>query len=374
MFNIYIEQQKWDTRSQGSFHIITNLPDHYRAWMELANDLPNLIESRKLRDLVHKMPVLSTHLLNSPQELRLAHLALGFITMGYVWQEGQHAPAKILPRALAVPYWVVSRRLGLPAVLTYADSVLSNWKLRDPSKGIEIGNMDLVISLPGGGSCRGFFLVSLLVEMAASSGIKVGIVSCSVPFPLFNQLVMLIVTACAAILRKLTVCGLYYFRWRDNPMLPEGLVYEGVSNEPVLLSGGSAAQSTAIQCFDALLGIQHDNESGAFLTRMRDYMPPAHRQLIETLSDCPSLRDFILSCANPDLKQAFNDCVLALEDLRTYHVSAVTKYIVVPANRAQETGHSDRGAGDKLDATGTGGSSLLVFLKSVRDTTRKVLI
>uniref|UniRef100_A0A667YFV1 Indoleamine 2,3-dioxygenase 1 n=1 Tax=Myripristis murdjan TaxID=586833 RepID=A0A667YFV1_9TELE len=330
-------------------------PYHYRAWMELANDLPNLIESRKLRDLVHKVRM--------SKELRLAHLALGFITMGYVWQEGQHAPAKILPRALAVPYWVVSRRLGLPAVLTYADSVLSNWKLRDPSK-----NMDLVISLPGGGSCRGFFLVSLLVEMAASSGIKVGIVSCS------SQLVMLIVTACAAILRKLTVCGLYYFRWRDNPMLPEGLVYEGVSNEPVLLSGGSAAQSTAIQCFDALLGIQHDNESGAFLTRMRDYMPPAHRQLIETLSDCPSLRDFILSCANPDLKQAFNDCVLALEDLRTYHVSAVTKYIVVPANRAQETGHSDRGAGDKLDATGTGGSSLLVFLKSVRDTTRKVLI
>uniref|UniRef100_A0A667XWJ2 Indoleamine 2,3-dioxygenase 1 n=1 Tax=Myripristis murdjan TaxID=586833 RepID=A0A667XWJ2_9TELE len=355
---------------------------HYRAWMELANDLPNLIESRKLRDLVHKMPVLSTHLLNSPQELRLAHLALGFITMGYVWQEGQHAPAKILPRALAVPYWVVSRRLGLPAVLTYADSVLSNWKLRDPSK-----NMDLVISLPGGGSCRGFFLVSLLVEMAASSGIKVGIVMHAVenkdPASVNRGLLDLtaslkkmkeIFKLMHPILRKLTVCGLYYFRWRDNPMLPEGLVYEGVSNEPVLLSGGSAAQSTAIQCFDALLGIQHDNESGAFLTRMRDYMPPAHRQLIETLSDCPSLRDFILSCANPDLKQAFNDCVLALEDLRTYHVSAVTKYIVVPANRAQETGHSDRGAGDKLDATGTGGSSLLVFLKSVRDTTRKVLI
>uniref|UniRef100_A0A667Y764 Indoleamine 2,3-dioxygenase 1 n=1 Tax=Myripristis murdjan TaxID=586833 RepID=A0A667Y764_9TELE len=358
----------------------TNLPDHYRAWMELANDLPNLIESRKLRDLVHKMPVLSTHLLNSPQELRLAHLALGFITMGYVWQEGQHAPAKILPRALAVPYWVVSRRLGLPAVLTYADSVLSNWKLRDPSK-----NMDLVISLPGGGSCRGFFLVSLLVEMAASSGIKVGIVMHAVENkdPASVNRGLLDLTASLKKMKeifklmhrkKLTVCGLYYFRWRDNPMLPEGLVYEGVSNEPVLLSGGSAAQSTAIQCFDALLGIQHDNESGAFLTRMRDYMPPAHRQLIETLSDCPSLRDFILSCANPDLKQAFNDCVLALEDLRTYHVSAVTKYIVVPANRAQETGHSDRGAGDKLDATGTGGSSLLVFLKSVRDTTRKVLI
>lgn len=41
------------------------------------------------------MPVLSPHHLTSHRELRLAHLALGFITMGYVWQEGQHAPAQV---------------------------------------------------------------------------------------------------------------------------------------------------------------------------------------------------------------------------------------------------------------------------------------
>lgn len=45
-------------------------------------------------------------------------------------------------------------------------------------------------------------------------------------------------------------------------MLPRGLLYEGVSNEPILLSGGSAAQSSAIQCFDALLCIQHEGETG----------------------------------------------------------------------------------------------------------------
>lgn len=34
-------------------------------------------------------------------------------------------------------------------------------------------NMDLIFSFPGGESCKGFFIVSLLVEMAASSGIRV---------------------------------------------------------------------------------------------------------------------------------------------------------------------------------------------------------
>lgn len=42
-----------------------------------------------------QMPVLSPHHLNSHRELRLAHLALGFISMGYVWQEGRHAPAQV---------------------------------------------------------------------------------------------------------------------------------------------------------------------------------------------------------------------------------------------------------------------------------------
>lgn len=45
--------------------------------------------------MMFQMPVLSPHHLTSHRELRLAHLALGFITMGYVWQEGQHAPAQV---------------------------------------------------------------------------------------------------------------------------------------------------------------------------------------------------------------------------------------------------------------------------------------
>ncbi|XP_030604435.1 indoleamine 2,3-dioxygenase 2-like [Archocentrus centrarchus] len=370
---------------------LAHLPDYYQVWLDLANNLTHLIESRKLRDLVHKMPVLSPHLLSSHRELRLAHLALGFISMGYVWQEGQHAPAQILPKALAWPFWLISRRLGLPPILTYADSVLANWKLKDPTGDMNIGNMDLIFSFPGGDSCRGFFIVSMLVEMAASPGImgalevmhaikisnltaiKNGLIKVTQSLKTMKENFKLMHNHVepAAFHGKLRI---FVSGWRDNPMLPRGVLYEGVSDEPILLSGGSAAQSSAIQCFDALLCIQHEDETGAFLTRMREYMPPAHRQLIETLSACPSLRDFILSCSSSDLCHTYNSCVSALVDLRNYHLNTVAKYIIVPGNHAQSMGCPFRGVGTALNTTGTGGSNLVVFLKSVRNTTQKALI
>lgn len=113
---------------------------------------------------------------------------------------------------------------------------------------------------------------------------------------------------------------------------------------------------------------------GAFLTRMRDYMLPAHRQLIDTLFVCPSLRNFILSCSCFDLCQAYNFCVSALVDLRNYHLSIVAKYIIMPGARARAMGCPLRGVGNMLNTTGTGGSNLMVFLKSVRNTTQKALI
>ncbi|KFQ37621.1 Indoleamine 2,3-dioxygenase 2, partial [Mesitornis unicolor] len=295
------------------------LPAPYGPWMELARDLPQLIAAHQLRTRVHQMPLLSTQHLHGHEELHLAHLVLSFITMGYVWQEGEQGAAEVLPRNLAIPFWEVSQALGLPPILTHADLVLANWKRKDPSGPLEIENLDPIISLPGGQSLRGFVLVTLLVEKAAVPGIKAVVDAGGAVVRrdeetlhrALRELAEAIGDMSGALKRMhdyvdpavfYTVIRIFLSGWKDNPAVRAGLRYEGVSEEPLALSGGSAAQSTVLHAFDELLGIRHRQESAAFLLRMRDYMPWPHRAFVEELRRAPSLRHHVLRSGDARLR------------------------------------------------------------------------
>ncbi|ELV12457.1 Indoleamine 2,3-dioxygenase 1 [Tupaia chinensis] len=331
------------------------------------------------------LPMLSVDDLQGHRAQRLAHLALGYITMAYVWGQGDGDVRKVLPSNIAIPYCRLSEKLGLPPILVYADCVLANWKKKDPD-----GNMEILFSFPGGDCSKGFFLVSLLVEIAAASAIKV------IP-TIFNavqhqdrdtlQKALLDTASCLhkalEVFHQIhdyvdpklffNVLRIYLSGWKGNPQLPDGLLYEGVWDTPRKCAGGSAAQSSIFQCFDVLLGIQQrdSGESAAeFLQDMRTYMPPAHRDFIRSLESGPSVRKFVLSEEDAGLQEAYDKCVNALVSLRSYHLQIVTKYVVIPARQqskgdkvAEEQGHK-----------GTGGTSLMNFLKSVRSTTMKSLL
>ncbi|KAI4529567.1 hypothetical protein MG293_020245 [Ovis ammon polii] len=147
---------------------LEELPHPYDAWISIARNLPELINNNQLRVEVEKLAKLSIDGLRGHKAQRLAHLVLGYITMAYVWGRGDEDIRKVLPSNIAVPYCQLSEKLGLPPILLYADCVLANWKKKDPN-----GNMDILFSFPGGDCGKGFFLVSLLVEIAAASAIKV---------------------------------------------------------------------------------------------------------------------------------------------------------------------------------------------------------
>ncbi|KAK7822998.1 hypothetical protein U0070_025815 [Myodes glareolus] len=361
-------------------HPLEELPPAFEGWIRIAKSLPELIDNGQLREEVDQLPTLSIDELKGHRLQRLAHLALGCITMAYVWNQRRDDDVKeVLPRNIAVPYRQLSDKLGLPPILSYADCVLANWKKKDPN-----GNMDVLFTFPGGDCGRGFFLVSLLVEIAASSAIQAVPTVCSA---VQHQDQKALEKAFEAIAESLNNARTYFQRmqnfvdpnqffnvlriylsgWKNNPKLPNGLLYEGVSDTPEMFAGGSAGQSSIFQCLDILLGIKHSSGKGSpaeFLQEMREYMPPAHRNFLRSLESGPSVREFVMSRGNEDVRNAYNNCVQGLVSLRKFHLEIVRTYIVKPSSNQQHGGEN----------RGTGGTNLMEFLKSVMKATENAIL
>ncbi|XP_058145910.1 indoleamine 2,3-dioxygenase 1 [Dasypus novemcinctus] len=365
---------------------LEELPKKYADWMFIAQNLPDLIKTGKLREEVEKLPELSIDDLEGHKLQRLAHLVLGYITMAYVWDRGDQDVRKVLPRNIAIPYCRISEMLKLPPILSYADCVLANWKKKDPSGPMTYENMEILFSFPGGDCGKGFFLVSLLVEIAAASAIK------EIPI-VINAIQHQDQATVKTELEKITGClkealevfnqihkyvdpndffnilRIYLSGWKNSSKLPEGLLYEGVWDTPKQFAGGSAGQSSTFQCFDILLGIRQiaGGQEAEFLQEMRTYMPPAHQAFLRSLESAPSVRKFVQSSGDPGLLAAYDECVNAMVSLRDYHLQIVAKYIVIP-NKTSE-GPSE------TENKGTGGSANVVhFLKTIRNTTKTFLL
>ncbi|XP_073675273.1 indoleamine 2,3-dioxygenase 2-like [Garra rufa] len=255
----------------------------------------------------------------------------------------------------------------------------------------------LLLTFPGGESVREFFMVSLLVELARF---------------LFSQSILDVINGIhdndvSMVTKALDVVSqtidsmkqtlklmheyvdpsiiygimrIYLSGWKDNLLMPDGLMYEGVQEKPMEFSGSSAAQSSILHCFDELLGVQHEGSSGAFLRRMRDYMLPSHKHFIENISSRSSLRMFVLQQGDERLTHIFEQCVARLVDFRNYHITIVTRYITIPASRAKQLRANKQDLAEELDTIrkaptaleerGTGGSGIMTFLKTVRDKTQ----
>ncbi|XP_003503035.1 indoleamine 2,3-dioxygenase 1 [Cricetulus griseus] len=369
-------------------HPLEELPQAFSAWTRIASNLPTLIDNGQLRGEVEKLPVLNTDELRGHRLQRLAHLALGYITMAYVWNRGDGDIKKVLPRNIAVPYCELSEKLGLPPILSYADCVLANWKKKDPNGPRTYENMDILFSFPGGDCGKGFFLVSLLVEIAASPAIQaIPTVSSAVQNQDQKELAKALCDIAASLenareyFRRMrefvdpnqffNVLRIYLSGWKGNPKMSEGLLYEGVWDTPKKFSGGSAGQSSIFQCLDILLGIEHRTGKGSpaeFLQEMREYMPPAHRDFLCSLESGPSVREFVISCEDEDLRNAYNKCVNGLVSLRKFHLTIVNTYIVTPSK--QQPG----GGSGSEENRGTGGTDVMNFLNSVKDATEKALL
>ncbi|GAB7359183.1 hypothetical protein MBLNU230_g5250t1 [Neophaeotheca triangularis] len=392
--------------------------EYYIAWEDLIGQLPSLIKRRTLRPRVLQLPILSTSHLSTEEEWRRAYVILTFIAHGYIW--GGQVPAEILPPPITIPLLAVSRKLDLPPVATYAALCLWNFKLVSSTR--FPGNLDAVSAMhtfTGLRSESWFYMVS--VAMEAQAGALVPLVLSAlqaiadedyfaVRAGLFS-IAACIKSVTSLLTRMYEQCDPEEFFHRVRPFLagskgmaeaglPNGVFYDtgDGQGEWKKLRGGSNGQSSMIQFFDVILGVTHsasghttphgrdgeDQAPTSFQAEVRAYMPGPHRQFLEHMANVSSLRSFALrngtDPGQEKCRMAYQSAIDALTALRNEHLKIVTRYIVVPSRSSTASGtrnlasvsvakEEDGGAGGDKELTGTGGTSLLPFLKQSRDET-----
>ncbi|CAM1504545.1 Fc.00g021360.m01.CDS01 [Cosmosporella sp. VM-42] len=375
---------------------------YYEPWELVVQHLPSLIENG-IRKAVEQLPNLSTNRLQSEAEWRRAYVMLAFLTHAYVW--GGEKSEEILPPQITVPFLDVSAHLELPPVLTYAGANLWNFSCAgdDFSK---IEDLSTLLTFTGSESESWFLLISVAMEAKAA-----GII------PRMMEAVDAIKTrdygVIVSALKELRKCiegvGLLLERMYEkcDPMefyhhirpflagsknmeaagLPRGVFYDegDGQGEWRQLRGGSNGQSSLIQFFDIILGVDHTPTGNSAPTKgelsyheiVRDYMPGPHRRFLIHIARMGSIRELALIPPVTEeqhrLRKAYTAATEALGNFRNKHIQIVTRYIILPSrhsvkgSRVNLASSSAKKGGEEL--TGTGGTTLVPFLKQSRDET-----
>lgn len=172
----------------------------------------------------------------------------------------------------------------------------------------------------------------------------------------------------------------------DAAGLPNGVFYDegNGKGEWHQLRGGSNGQSSLIQFFDVVLGVEHRSHGAPnFHAEVRDYMPGPHRRFLVHVERLGSIREFAMA-TSPDiteeqrlLRDAFTAATESLTLFRNKHIQIVTRYIILPSKQPWTgkklqnlaSSSSEKSNSNPEDLTGTGGTPLVPFLKNSRDET-----
>ena len=341
-----------------------------------------------------------------------------------------------VPSPISIPFTQVCEHLELPTVATYAGVCLWNWKPIFEDEPIDaLDNLSTLATFTGSLDESWFYLVSVAIE--ARGGPTIPLMLDAIEAARNED--SLTVTQClqslaerlddlgTLLLQMYENCDPHVFYHRIRPFLagsknmaeaglPNGVVFDTNSGQDqyVQYGGGSNAQSSLIQFFDIVLGVEHrptgakrpqehassesDSEPTSppprhnFINEMRNYMPGPHRRFLEHVSSVASIRDYVEAHGRSDhaLAISFDACLAMLRSLRDKHIQMVSRFIITksresrshsrslspraapanqirPLNLASASKNAGQTEKNEKKLRGTGGTALIPFLKQVRD-------
>lgn len=366
----------------SSYEIDTiELPQGFDEMLDAAASLSGLITSGRVRHFLRQVghPDMAAFLSSaSNEQVRTAMVHYSFLVQAYVWGEAE-APTT-LPANLAIPICAIGDHLGLPPLLPYSGYVLDNWHRLDKSGGISLDNIAMYQNFLGGQDENWFVLVHVAIEAEAGRALQLAteLVEAAAQHDAAKVELLLadmnrVWDAVNAHFDRMPErCDpyIYYQRvrpyihgWKNNPALPDGLVYEGVAKyagRPQAFRGQTGSQSSIVPAMDGLFQVVHESDPlREFLDELHQYRPPQHRAFIDAIREASTLRDFAKT-QSKSVKNAFNACVEQVARFRTRHLEYAASYINKQASS---------GAGNDTDV-GTGGTPFMKYLKKHRDENR----
>ena len=358
---------------------VTTLPPGNEAWDEMGKNLPKYLMGSDFRQRVKDLPAFKIETLKTDGEIRRAFLILSYIGQAYQWSDNE--PAHVLPAVLAKPWYEVGKLVGRPPILSYTSYSIDNWYLLDKKGPIECGNIALLQCFLGGQDEEWFILIHIEIEKKAGKALKaiedsqkaVAAQDLDALEKVLRNLRDGIKAMYDVLARMPERCDPYVyfhrvrpyiFGWKNNPSLPNGVVYEGVEEyqgKGQTFRGETGAQSAIVPALDAVLGIVHEQDQlRDYLMEMRQYMPPMHVKFIEAAENGPSVRNFVMACNKESIKKLFNESVELVADFRALHLEYAGTYIHAQSQKTP----------GNPSAVGTGGTPFMVYLRKHRDETR----
>jgi indoleamine 2,3-dioxygenase len=347
----------------------------------IAAEIPKLLLTGSLQKQINNLDTNDfciDAVVEDPANINLAMNFLSFLSHAYIW--GDNEPHDKLPQVLAAPWVKAARILERPPILSYASYCLENWYKVNSKLGISLENVALITNFLGGVDEDWFVTIHVCIEDAARGAILAAksisqLDESSTSDELINDLINI-----RDSMRKVNMifkrmpekCDpyIYYHRVRpfifgtkDNPDLPNGLVYEGeFDNRPQFFRGETGAQSSIIPSLDGALQIKHTNDNlRHYLNEMRDYMPKLHRDFISELEKTSKVR--LLIKDSSAATSCYNECLEEIRAFRSLHLEYAGTYI---HKQSQIKNPFGRGGST---ITGTGGTPFMSYLKKHRDET-----
>ncbi|RIB21600.1 hypothetical protein C2G38_2014733 [Gigaspora rosea] len=326
--NGFLPRQDPLVRLPDKFHVLDLLLQ--KMPIRLQSGEPGLLAKGELGEAVKDLPLYDVSNITDQRLLSALFRDYTFLASAYLLEpcdimfrekKDFGLGRQLLPKNIAVPLNNIAKKLYAFPFMEYNLSYsLYNYQRVNPSLPITYPNLNLVRAFAGTPSEHGFILAH--VAMVAHSGRLVqwtvktlnsveqqNRLNFNNALKNLNDTMFLINREMEAMWKRSNPDDYIKFRTfimgsKNQPMFPNGVIYEGVSDAPLFYRGESGANDSMIPCMDNLLQLtakMPNNPLTEVLKDFRKYRPTNHKEFLDYVqrrADKVNVRGYAIQDAN----------------------------------------------------------------------------